>query len=186
MREKGQTMRNGHGWNGVMGTRADVPALLLLLLEQFDAHHPPCQILHALLVGELGLCLAVELPHLGREGIVPLHGFRSLQISAGSIVLEIGEDGVRQEFLADDGGIWSQIQLGCLNVAGSVGRPVEMMEEGGGILDRRSEARDGCGEVERLTKNNDDAATAEESLDAADAAFAAEGRIGEGWMGVSE
>lgn len=47
--------------------------LLLLALAQVEGHHPPGQVLHALLVRELLLGLAEELPDLGGQGILALH-----------------------------------------------------------------------------------------------------------------
>lgn len=47
--------------------------LLLLALAQFEGHHPPGQVLHALLVRQLLLGLAEELPDLGGQGILALH-----------------------------------------------------------------------------------------------------------------
>ncbi|TEB06232.1 hypothetical protein FA13DRAFT_1195478 [Coprinellus micaceus] len=48
-----------------------LPLLLVsLLLLQRQRHHPPCEILHALLVRQGGLGLGVHLPHLGRQRIL--------------------------------------------------------------------------------------------------------------------
>jgi hypothetical protein len=42
------------------------PGLLALFALQVHRHHPPRQVLHPFLVGQLGFCLGVEFPYLRR------------------------------------------------------------------------------------------------------------------------
>lgn len=61
----------------VMGGRnvpfAAFPLFLLALLAHAEGHHAPCEVFHALLVGELLLGLCKELPDLGGERVFGLH-----------------------------------------------------------------------------------------------------------------
>lgn len=76
------------------------PGPFLLLAFQVHGHHPPGQILHALLVGQLALGATVQLPHLGAQRVLSLHLFRVIEVGAGGVVAQVRKDGVVQDILA--------------------------------------------------------------------------------------
>lgn len=84
---------------GVRGRR-DEPRPLEFLAFQVHGHHPPREILHALLIGKLTLCFAVQLPYLSAKGIISGHFFGVANVCTGSIVAPIGEDGVTEDIPA--------------------------------------------------------------------------------------
>lgn len=69
----------------------------MLLAFQIHGHHPPGQILHALLVGQLGLGPAVELPYLGAQRIFLLHLVGMDEVGAGGIVAPVGKDRLAED-----------------------------------------------------------------------------------------
>ena len=82
------------------GTTRYVPGLLPLFALQTHCHHSPSQILHALLIWQLRLRLAVELPYLRRQRVLLLHLFGRFEVSTGSVVPPIREERLTKEFLA--------------------------------------------------------------------------------------
>ena len=79
--------------------------LLLFLFPQLHGHHAPGQILHALLVGQLALGLAVEAPYRGRERVSLLHFLGVIEF-LGDVALPIGEIGVLQKLVAHSRVLW--------------------------------------------------------------------------------
>lgn len=55
-------------------------ALFTLLAFEIHGHHPPSEILHALLVGQLGLCSGIQSPNLSGQWILLLHLVGALRI----------------------------------------------------------------------------------------------------------
>lgn len=62
-------IRGGLGrlWHGFLW---DGEGVVLLLLVEGEGHHTPCEVLHALGIGERCLCARIETPYLRCEGIV--------------------------------------------------------------------------------------------------------------------
>ena len=60
-------------------------------------HHPPSQVLHALLVRELAFRFAEQAPYLHLKGILLLHLVWALEARGGGIVLQIWEERFTQE-----------------------------------------------------------------------------------------
>lgn len=70
--------------------------LHLLLLAQPNVHQAPCQILHALLVGELCLLGLVHLPYLRLDGVLLVHVVEVIE----GLRRGLGKVSVLQQFVA--------------------------------------------------------------------------------------
>lgn len=85
-------------WNGGLDIAAFIPFIALALgTPHAHGHHPPCQVLHALCIGELGPRLAVQLPDLRAQGVVALQLLGRLHVL---VVFERWEYRVREHALA--------------------------------------------------------------------------------------
>ena len=78
----------------------DIPCLLSFFAFEVHRHHAPCQILHALLVRQLGLGLAVQLPYLSAQRVFPLHLIGAAEVGSGGVVPPIREEGLAQQIFA--------------------------------------------------------------------------------------
>ena len=89
---------------------------------QFQVHHPPGQILHALLRGEALLRPCVELPDLDGQGVLPLHLVQAL-VRARSALLERGEGGgTQQVMVVAAGGSREQVETEVAQAGAQVAR----------------------------------------------------------------
>lgn len=79
--------------------------LLLLTLAQVEGHHAPRQVLHSLLVRQLLLRLAEELPDLGGQRIVALHLLEAARRAGGSGLERREQGGVEDAVLGRRGGL---------------------------------------------------------------------------------
>ena len=93
--------------------QSEAPGLFLSF--QIHGHHPPRQIFHPLLIGQLRFGLAVELPYLVAKGVILPH-LRKVGVS--DIVLPVGKDGLAKDLLASLVVLWCQIQVGLRIVEG--------------------------------------------------------------------
>lgn len=80
-----------------------LPSLLLPFLAlEIHGHHSPCQILHALLVGQLRLCPGIEFPNLSGQRIFPLHLIRV--VATGCAACPFRKDGISEDTIIGVGG----------------------------------------------------------------------------------
>lgn len=77
-----------------------IPCLLPFLALQVHGHHSPCQVLHPLLIGQLGFGFAVELPYLRAQRILLLHVIWIAEIGAGGVVVPVRKECLTQQVLA--------------------------------------------------------------------------------------
>ena len=82
-----------------------LPGLFSLFPLQIHGHHPPGEVLHALMVGQLGLRLAIQLPYLRRERVLLLHLIGMIETGAGGVVSPVGEKGFAQQVLTGQAGL---------------------------------------------------------------------------------
>ena len=64
----------------------DLPCMLSLLALHIHGHQSPCQILHTLMIRQLGFGLAVKLPQLRCQRILLLHLRWIAEIGVGGII----------------------------------------------------------------------------------------------------
>ena len=77
--------------------KTNVPCLLSLLSLQIHCHHPPSQIFQSFLVWQLRFGLAIKLPYLRSERILPLHLIGVAQLGTGGVVLPIRKEAVAEK-----------------------------------------------------------------------------------------
>lgn len=78
---------------------------LLFLALQTHGHHPPGQILHALLVRQLRFSPRIQLPYLCSQRIFPLHLVRVAHAGSGCSVVPFGKKRIVEELAGAMGGI---------------------------------------------------------------------------------